>query len=355
MNILITGNMGYIGPVVAKHLICNFKPLSLVGLDSGYFASCLVNNNIFPEVVYDKQYFVDIRDISDQHLEGIDSVVHLAAISNDPMGSLYEKQTDEINAAASINLANIAKRNGVKSFVFASSCSVYGSSGGGSRNEEDEVNPLTTYARSKIFVENSLKEIADENFVVTALRFATACGFSPRLRLDLVLNDFVANALLSRRIEILSDGTPWRPLIHIADMARAIEWAIFRDHKNSKSFLSVNTGSKNWNYQVQDLAIAVQKVIPGISIDINKNAAIDKRSYKVAFDLYEKLAPNHQPIFTLAETINQLVNGIQKAGLNLNDFRNSNFIRLRTLQVLQSSHELDPNLRWSKRFIGVEI
>src|SRR5581483_1059581 len=180
-----------------------------------------------------------------------------AALSNDPMGNRYEEVTLEINYRASVELARRAKRAGVRSFAFASSCSVYGTADSGPRNEKSEVNPLTAYARSKVMTEADLERLADDSFTVTALRFATACGMSDRLRLDLVLNDFVAGAVASGKITILSDGTPWRPLINVEDMARAFEWAVGRPSTNGGSFVVVNTGSNRWNYQVRDLAEAV--------------------------------------------------------------------------------------------------
>ena len=207
MRILITGNMGYVGPLVLRRLRESHPESTLIGYDIGYFAHCLTGPSRFPESRADVQYFGDIRQVPEKILQGVDAIVHLCAISNDPMGAIFEDITLDINYRASIDLAVKAKRAGVKAFVFASSCSVYGFAEGGPRREEDELNPLTAYAKSKVSTELDLASLASESFTVTCLRFATACGMSDRLRLDLVLNDFVAGALVSKCINILSDGT----------------------------------------------------------------------------------------------------------------------------------------------------
>ena len=202
-------------------------------------------------------HFGDIRDFPPDLLDGVDAVVHLAAISNDPMGKEFEAVTEAINEKASIALAQMAQERGVGTFVFASSCSIYGAAEGSPRRETDPLNPLTAYARSKVAMENALRSSNAGRMTVTCLRFATACGMSDRLRLDLVLNDFVASALATGEITVLSDGTPWRPLIDVADMARAIEWAIGRSSEHGGRFLVVNAGSQAGNYQVRDLAEVV--------------------------------------------------------------------------------------------------
>ena len=236
MKILITGNMGYIGPCLVNHLRSCYPEATLVGIDMGYFATCLSNSEILPECKADIQYFGDVRKIREDILKDVDAIVHLSAISNDPMGKTFENVTMDINHLASVELAKKAKEMGVKAFVFASSCSMYGSAEDSARTEESSLNPLTAYARSKVFTERDIEKIADDGFKVTSLRFSTACGMSPRLRLDLVLNDFVAGAIASKQITILSDGTPWRPLINVKDMARAIEWAIDRDSSERRRF-----------------------------------------------------------------------------------------------------------------------
>jgi nucleoside-diphosphate-sugar epimerase len=254
-----------------------------------------------------------------------------------------------INHQASVEVAIKAKRAGVKAFVFASSCSVYGSAEGEDRREDDDLNPLTAYARSKVFTERDLTLLACPEFTVTCLRFSTACGMSDRLRLDLVLNDFVASAIAAKRINILSDGTPWRPLIHVADMARAIEWAIQREPLDGGPFLAVNVGSREWNYQVKDLALAVAKVIPGVEVSVNKDAQPDKRSYRVNFDKFSKLAQGYLPAVDLQSAIIDLRDGLQAMQFQDQHFRTSAHMRLNTLRRLKESGCLTQNLEWVQR------
>jgi nucleoside-diphosphate-sugar epimerase len=346
MKILITGNMGYIGPLVVDQLRASYPDATLVGLDLGFFANCLTNSPILPECNIDIQYFQDVRNVPESMLDGVDAIVHLAAISNDPMGNTFEEVTLQVNYKAGVELAKKAKRKGAKSFVFASSCSMYGSADDAPKTESSPLNPLTAYARSKVFTEEALQSIADENFKVTCLRFSTACGMSPRLRLDLVLNDFVAAAVSSGEITILSDGTPWRPLINVKDMARAIDWAIGRDAAVGGSCLSVNVGTNDWNYQVKDLAEAVASVIPGLKVSINTDAMPDKRSYRVSFDLFKKLAPDHQPRCTLVDAITELKNGLQAMAFSDVNFRDSNLIRLKVLNRLLADGLLNDNISW---------
>ena len=210
MKILITGNMGYVGPAVVKRLRTTYPRSTLIGLDIGYFGNCLTSTASFPERMLNAQYFADIRQCPDEVLNGVDAVVHLAAISNDPIGNAFEDVTYDINHRASVELARKAKEAGAKSFVYASSCSMYGAAEDSARTERSVLNPLTAYAKSKVLTEEGLKPLSSGRFSVTALRFATACGWSDRLRLDLMLNDFVAGALASGRLSILSDGTPCR-------------------------------------------------------------------------------------------------------------------------------------------------
>lgn len=346
MKILITGNMGYVGPCLVKHLRSCLPDAKLIGIDMGFFASCLTNTQFFPECRVDVQYFADVRRISEDLLKDIDAVVHLAAISNDPMGNKFENATMDINYRASVSLAQIAKNCKVKAFVFASSCSMYGAAEDQARTENSILNPLTAYSKSKVYTERELKTLADNGFKVTSLRFATACGMSDRLRLDLVLNDFVAGAVASKQITILSDGTPWRPLINVKDMAKAIEWAIIRDINEGGSFLAINVGSDQSNYQVKDLAEAIADIIPNVKISINKKASPDKRSYRVNFDLFKKLAPDYQPEVDLSFSIKELKKGLEEMGFNDPDFRNSNYIRLKTLTDLRNKGHLSEKLEW---------
>ncbi|MGH8502291.1 MAG: NAD-dependent epimerase/dehydratase family protein [Gammaproteobacteria bacterium] len=348
-RILVTGNMGYVGPGVIAHLRANCQGATLIGVDLGYFGHCLTSRNCLPEARLDIQYYMDVRTLPLEVLKGVDAVVHLAAISNDPMGNAFEEITYDINYKASVRIAELAKEAGVSSFVFASSCSVYGFAEGAARDENSELNPLTAYAKSKINTEKAVKALANDDFVITCLRFPTACGMSDRLRLDLVLNDFVAAAVASSKISILSDGTPWRPLIDVKDMARAIEWAISRKPDTGGAFLAINAGRTEWNYQIKDLAEAVKAVLPGIKISLNKDAQPDKRSYRVNFDMYKKLAPNHQPQIDLKRSITELKNGLNEIGFKDEDFRNSDHMRLKVLGGLRQAGLLNDQLEWCSK------
>lgn len=348
MKILLIGNMGYVGPAVIRELKARHPQATLHGFDSGYFAHCLTHSLTLPESLLDQQFFGDVRDIDAERLHGYDAVVQLAAISNDPMGDRFASVTEAINQNASITIAKAAAQAGVRNFVFASSCSVYGVAQGGPRTELDPVAPMTAYARSKIGTEDGLEDIQGD-MVITSLRFATACGMSDRLRLDLVLNDFVAGALSQGRITVLSDGSPWRPLIDVADMARAIDWAILRGANNGGRILRINTGSNERNHQVRDLAHAVAHALPGTEVSINTDAPVDSRSYQVDFSLFAHLAPQHQPQMTLSRSISRLIDGLK--GMNFADaqFRTSPLVRLHVLQGHIASGRLSENLSWQAR------
>lgn len=347
MKIIITGNMGYVGPGVVSQLRATYPDAELIGFDMGYFAKCLTNPLFLPEAKLSRQEFGDVRNFPEELLDGVDGIVYLAAISNDPMGNKYEEITLDVNYRSAVQLAERAKANGVKSFVFASSCSMYGEADDDAKVETDKLNPLTAYARSKVYAERDLQPLADENFTITSLRFATACGFSYRLRLDLVLNDFLAGAVTSNEITILSDGTPWRPLINVLDMARAIDWAIERPKENGGEFLAVNTGSNVWNYQVKELAETVAEIVPGVRVSVNPDAPPDKRSYKVNFDLYQKSAPDHQPLHDLKSSIQALYDNLNAMDFKDNNYRESQLTRLCVLSVLQENKYLNSNLEWT--------
>ncbi|HTH46059.1 MAG TPA: SDR family oxidoreductase [Candidatus Limnocylindria bacterium] len=345
MRVLIAGNLGYIGPVLARHLRAVWPDAELIGFDTGFFAHCLTGAVSLPETVLNAQHFGDLRKFPVELLRGVDAVVNMAAISNDPMGNQFEEVTADINHRAGIILAQAAKAAGVKSFVFASSCSVYGFAADGARTETSGLDPLTAYARSKVATEQDLAPLAGPDFRVTCLRFATACGWSERIRLDLVLNDFVASAIAAKKITILSDGTPWRPLIHVNDMARAIEWAVGRPAVGGDC-LVVNAGSDGWNYQVKDLAQAVTAAFDGVEVSINTAAAPDRRSYRVDFSMFRGLAPRHQPAISLAEAINGLKAGLEGMGFADTNFRQSPLIRLHTLRNHLTAARLDDQLSW---------
>lgn len=340
--------MGYVGPCVVERIRISNPDAILIGLDMGLFANCLTNALHRPLTAVDVQYYADVRNFPRDVLSGVDAIVHLAAISNDPMGKTFEEATFDINHRATVALADQAKKAGVKTFVFASSCSIYGFSEE-ARAENSPINPLTAYAKSKVYAERDLETLADGTYTVTSLRFSTACGMSERLRLDLVLNDFVAGAVILKKITVLSDGTPWRPLINVKDMARAIDWAVTRTKEEGGEYLALNVGCDEWNYQIKDLAIAVAEFIPGVRVDTNRNAHPDKRTYRVNFQLFRDLAPSHQPGVSLKETINELNAGLMAINFSDRNYRNSIFMRLNMLNTLLEKGFLTETLEWNIR------
>jgi nucleoside-diphosphate-sugar epimerase len=347
VRILVTGNMGYVGSVVVTELRAARPDDVLIGLDTGYFAHCLTGTPALPERYLDCQYFADVREPPAEALEGVDAVVHLAAISNDPIGDEFEDVTDDVNRRAAVELAEAAKTAGARAFVFASSCSMYGFAGGGVCSEDSPLDPLTAYARSKVAAERELAALGDERFLVSCLRFATACGMSDRLRLDLVLNDFVAAAVAERRILILSDGMPWRPLIHVRDMARAIDWALDRGIDAGGPSLTVNVGADGWNYRVRDLADAVAALLPHVEVEVASDAQPDHRSYRVGFELFSRLAPDHQPRVDLETAILGLHDGLVGMGFDDPGFRASpRFARLAMLNALRERGYVSDELVW---------
>lgn len=351
MKVLVVGNLGYIGPSVMRQLRQTYPTGTLIGYDIGYFAHCLTNAPVSPELELDMQVFGDVRDFPEHLLQGVDGVICLAAISNDPLSLRFEQVTMDINHRATVNLARMAKHQGVKSFVFASSCSMYGQADDTPRREGDKLNPLTAYARSKVAAEEELEKLADDHFTVTCNRFATACGWSSRLRLDLVLNDFVAGGLVNKHISILSDGTPWRPMINTRDMALAMDWSLARPASLGGKFLAVNTGSNEWNTNILSLAEATARVIPGVRISINPDAPPDKRSYRANFDLYKQLAPQHQPREDLISTVEEIRDNLIAMQFADANYRKSQLIRLEVIARLQEAGRLSNDLRWQRKTI----
>lgn len=347
MRVLITGSLGYVAPAFIDQLRQSYPDAELVGLDAGWFAPDLTTNGRAPETRLDAQLYCDVRDVTAGFLTGVTHVVHLAALSNDPMGNRFSSLTDEINFRQSTRLCELAREAGAESFTFASSGSVYGAGGDTPRTENSEVAPLTAYAKSKISTEQAVLPLASDAFAVTCLRFATACGWSPRMRLDLVLNDFVASAVTSGRVEVLSDGTPWRPLIHVKDMARALEWSISSQRlQQGPPAVVTNVGSGAWNYQIKDLAHAVREVIPGVRVTLNEEAPADKRSYRVDFSRWKTLAPDHQPQQTLAGTVQELHANLSNVLRPEESFRDGRLIRLHALRALEAKGLLGEDLRW---------
>lgn len=349
MHVVVTGNMGYVGPACVSHLRRALPDAAITGIDSGLFAHCLTRGPL-PECLVDVQLFRDVRDLGSETFRGVDGVIHLAAAPDDPLGSRLDAVTEEINHRAAVHVAGLAAAAGVGHFAFASSCSLYGYAEGSARTEADALNPLTASARSKAAAERDLQKLsAGSDMVITALRFATACGFSARLRLDLLLNDFVASAYALGRIAVLGGGTPWRPLIHVADMARAFEWAITRPTRVGGRFLAVNVGADAWNFQVAELAEAVSSVLPGTEVEIDPDAPADKRSYRVDFARFRELAPEHQPSMNLEQAIRDIRSGLAAMKFRDTDFRASDLMRLNVLRKAMKQGRLRADLRWAAR------
>ena len=345
MRVLILGNMGYVGSAVVRHLRARHPTATLHGFDNSYFAHCLTGAKALPEQLLDEQFFGDVRSLSPAKLQGYTAIIYLAAVSNDPMGEQFATVTADVNRNSAMSVASAAARIGVRNFVFASSCSVYGVADSTPRRETDPLCPVTAYAKSKVGAEQDLATIGTD-MTITCLRFATACGMSDRLRLDLVLNDFVACALTRGDITVLSDGSPWRPLIDVGDMARAMDWAIQRSAGEGGRFLVVNTGSNDRNYQVRDLAQAVAAVLPGTKVSINSGAPVDSRSYRVDFSLFQSLAGEYRPQITLSQSISGLVDGMREMEFKDRDFRQSKLMRLFVLRGHIQERRLSESLEW---------
>ncbi len=345
-KILVVGNLGYVGSVLTNYLQKNSKKKrEIFGFDNGLFKNCFFGpKKISKNIKF--QYVGDVRKFDYQILEDIDNVIYLAAISNDPMGNKFINPTQEINFRSAVNLAKNCKKFSVKTFTFASSCSMYGYKND-LKNEKSKLFPLTPYAKSKIFAEQKLKKLSTKKFKIFSLRFGTACGVSSRFRLDLVLNDFVTNAIINKKIEILSRGDSWRPLIDVKDMCRAIDWSVTKEFK--QNFVAVNVGHLNCNYQIRDLAYAIKRKMPNINIFINSNNPPDKRSYKVDFTLFNKLGRGFLPQMKLEDSINEMISFIKKSKFKNKNFRNSNFIRLNFLKKQLDKKKIDRNLFLKKQ------
>lgn len=340
MKILITGNLGYIGTELTKFL-SKYKNIQIIGYDSGFFKTCNFRKRNQAKKIL--QHYGDVRNFPQKILKNVDAIIHLAAISNDPIGNKFQKVTEVVNLNSSKKILNLAIRNNVKKFIFASSCSIYGKNKTDTCNERSKIHPLTVYAKSKVKFEKILSKNKNK-IIVTSLRFATACGYSDRFRLDLVLNDFVTSAYTQKKIEILSDGKAWRPLIDVRDMCRAIEWATFVNKRNSTF---VNVGSNKNNFNIKNLGKKVQKIINS-KLSINRSNKSDNRSYKVDFSFYKKIAPKHYPKVTIVESIKGILSGLRYKKFKNKNFRNSQFMRLKHLEKLIKNKRLNKNLHWQR-------
>lgn len=339
MRILLTGHLGYIGAVMAPFL--QQAGHEVVGLDTGYFADSVMG----PEPDPIPELRVDLRDVKPADLEGFDAVVHLAALSNDPLGDLEPEQTYDINHRASITLAESARAAGVGRFVYSSSCSIYGKAGtSGPLDETAEFAPVTPYAESKVRVEHALFELAGDDFVCCSMRNATAYGWSPRLRTDIVLNDLVAWAMLTGQVKVLSDGTPWRPIVHIEDISRAFLAAVEAPAEVVQR-QAYNVGRDEENYQVADIAAIVADTVPGSELTIVGDTG-DPRSYQVSFAKIGRDLPAYEPRWTARDGAVELYDAYSRMGLTMDEFQ-QRYKRLPVLRGHLEAGRLDGTLRWT--------
>ncbi|MFE6774548.1 NAD-dependent epimerase/dehydratase family protein [Streptomyces sp. NPDC057702] len=338
MRVLLTGHQGYLGTVMAPVLADAGH--EVVGLDSGLFADCVLG----PPPTDPRGHRVDLRDVTAEHVAGVDAVIHLAALSNDPLGALAPDLTYDINHHASVRLAQLARDAGVTRFLYASTCSVYGAAGGDDLVSEDApLRPVTPYAESKVRVEDDLRALADDDFSPVFLRNATAFGYSPRLRADIVLNNLVGHALLSGQVLVLSDGTPWRPLVHAADIARAFAAALVapREAVHEQAF---NIGGEANNVTVAEIAGQVAEAVPGSRVVITGETGADPRSYRVDFSRFRAAIPGFDIAWTLKRGALELADAYRQHGLTRENFERR-FTRLAVLRAASEAGTVDETLR----------
>jgi nucleoside-diphosphate-sugar epimerase len=319
------------------------KKYDVVGLDSDLYERSTFGDGIveIPEIKK------DIRDVELKDVEGFDAVLHLAGLSNDPLGNLNPSLTEDINYLASVKLAKLAKQAGVSRFVFSSSCSNYGAGGEDWLNEESAFNPVTPYGVSKVKVEQDVSQLADDNFSPTFLRNATAYGVSPRLRFDLVLNNLVAWALTKGLVYIKSDGSPWRPIVHIEDISRAFI-AVLEAPREAIHNEAFNVGRNEDNYQIRDLANIVKEIVPNCQIEYAADAGPDLRCYRVNCSKIMQVLPDFKPQWDARKGAIELYEAYQKVGLTLEEFEGSRYQRIAHIKYLLSQDLLDENLRWKR-------
>ena len=317
------------------------KKYDVVGLDTDLYARSTFGEGIveIPELKK------DVRDVELQDLEGFEAVLHLAGLSNDPLGNLNPNLTEEINYLASVKIAKLAKQAGVSRFIFSSSCSNYGAGGEDWLNEESDFNPVTPYGVSKVRSEQEISKLADDNFSPTFLRNATAYGVSPRIRFDLVLNNLAAWAFTKGLVYIKSDGTPWRPIVHIEDISRAFI-AVLEAPRELIHNEAFNVGRNEDNYRIRDLAEIVQETVPNCRIEYAADAGPDKRCYRVDCSKIAKILPNFQPQWDARKGAAELYEAYKKVGLTLEEFEGTRYQRIAHIKYLISNELLDGELRW---------
>lgn len=340
-KVLVTGDRGYIGSTLVPALLK--KNINVTGFDTNFFTKVLGN----PQTVKYKNITKDIREIEEKDCYGIDAIIHLSALSNDPMGDVNPKLTEEINYKSSVKLAKIAKKMKVKRFLFSSSCSIYGIAKEDTVSEESEVNPLTAYAKSKIDTEKELMGLADSDFCIGLLRNSTVYGYSPKFRDDLVVNNFAVNAVALKKITVLSDGTPWRPLIDVRDLSSIFIKFLEADAKKINANI-FNIGFSENNFQVKKILSLVKKHVFGCKVLYTGEHGADTRSYKVSFNKFKKAFPEIKQKWNLEKSIIDLISVLVSVKFSTKDLSEKKYTRLAVLKKLIEEDKLNKSLYWVK-------